>query len=160
MLYNLFHFFFIIVYFIDILNSAPQRILQWQSLAVCRCCMQYSNHEYHALKKFTSRNVKPLSAQQVNIAAPGSAFRNFCILVAIGNTCKRQDPKAVRLGLEALPSVPELRTAAATKESDDNLHGSACTDFIACGSCSRSTDELCQNAARKVGRKAAAKQQQ
>ena len=50
------------------------------------------------------------------------------------------------LGLEALPSVPELRIAGTTKESDDNLHRYICMDFIAGGSCSRSTDELRQNA--------------
>ena len=83
--------------------------------------------------------------------------------------------KIVILGLEALPSVPELRSAMTTKENDNNLHRCACTDFKACGSCKRSTDEICQSAVvgldtydeqgiakqqQRSSSKAAAKQQQ
>ena len=70
----------------------------------------------------------------------------FAYLLQSATRAKDRTEKAVTLGLEALPSVPELSTAVTTKESDENLHKCACTDFIACGSCSRLTDELCQSA--------------
>ena len=61
-----------------------------------------------------------------NIAASGSALRKFfAYLLQSATRAKDRTEKAVTLGLEALPSVPEFRTAVTTKESDGNLHGCA-----------------------------------
>ena len=126
--------------------------------------MQYSNYEYQALLNFITRNVKPLPAQQVHIAASGSVLRKFF------HTCcnqqiraKARTEKVVSSGLEAIPSVPELRLAVGTKESDNILNKSACTDRMACGSRSRSTDEHSQSATTSVDTcvvRGVAKQQQ
>ena len=82
----------------------------------------------------------------------GSGLRKFfayCI-AAIGKSYKRQDRKScdIRLGGSSIGS--RAQNCYDHEKSDDNLHGCACTDFIACGSCSRSTEELCQSAATSV----------
>ena len=77
----------------------------------------------------------------MNIAASGSALRKFiAYLLQSASRAKDRIEKVVISGLEVLPSVLELRIAVTTKENDDNLHRYACTDFIASGSGSRSTD--------------------
>ena len=64
----------------------------------------------------------------MNIVASGSALRKFfaCLLQSAPRAKDRTE-KAAILGLEALLSVPELRTAVPTKASDDNLYRCAYT---------------------------------
>ena len=80
----------------------------------------------------------------MNIVVSGSVSRKFfAYLLQSAIRAKDKIEKGGILDLEVLPSVPDLRIIEITKESDDNLHRSICTDFIACGSCNRSTDGLC-----------------